>query len=571
MKLKHLLFGLAITSIFISALIVGGCSTEKQVSKPMLKSPPIIDAFEVTREHILFNRFENGILYKEAGQYDKALQSLNLALESDPHSIEINYELASLYLQMRQPEEAFKLRENVSEPNAEFSLLMGKIAAYLGDDSTAQYYFRKTIEKDPVNYTALYYLSTYYMRNSMPDSALTLLKKMVEIKPYDYDAQSNLGIAYIAKGEYDSASVAFRNALKDNPYHKAATIGLSNIYEHKGEIKKALKLYDKYLSRHPEDLTVQYRKLDDEISLKLYDEAIKTGNLILKSNPDDKKVILSLAQIYFAQNNWDEAGKLLGSYLNSSPEDYRVATLLGRLYMYSDRFAKADSIFRKIIATDDTLSDGYVMLASNFVRHDQPDSAIAVLKRGIPKVSNPDFLYNQIGNVYSLIKDYDKAADYFRKAYERNPAEPSHRIALAEALDNGGHFEEAEKVLVELIKETPDNATALNNLAYMYVNRGIKYKKAEKLLKRALKLEPKNGAFLDSYGWLLFKRGKIKKALSYIRQALDNLGNDAEVYEHLGDIYLQMKDYAKASDSYRKALNLDPQNKRIQEKLNSLP
>ncbi len=84
-----------------------------------------------------------------------------------------------------------------------------------------------------------------------------------------------------------------------------------------------------------------------------------------------------------------------------------------------------------------------------------------------------------------------------------------------------------------------DNAGALNYLGYMLADRNMRLEEARRLIVQALELEPGNGAYLDSLGWVNFRMGKLDEAETNLRQALDKVGNDPTVHDHLGDVYAQ--------------------------------
>ena len=52
-----------------------------------------------------------------------------------------------------------------------------------------------------------------------------------------------------------------------------------------------------------------------------------------------------------------------------------------------------------------------------------------------------------------------------------------------------------------------------------------------------------------------------------IERALAFSGEDAVIFEHLGDIYLKLGEVDKALANYNKSLELDPANKEVTKKL----
>jgi tetratricopeptide (TPR) repeat protein len=91
---------------------------------------------------------------------------------------------------------------------------------------------------------------------------------------------------------------------------------------------------------------------------------------------------------------------------------------------------------------------------------------------------------------------------------------------------------------------------------------------AREMIQRALQIEPNNGSYLDSLGWVEFRRGNFDQALADLLRAVKNLDReDAIVFEHLGDTYLKLHRLSDAVESWEKAFALDPQNKRLAEKI----
>jgi tetratricopeptide (TPR) repeat protein len=107
----------------------------------------------------------------------------------------------------------------------------------------------------------------------------------------------------------------------------------------------------------------------------------------------------------------------------------------------------------------------------------------------------------------------------------------------------------------------------MNALGYMFVEQGIKLDEAQELIERALEIDSLNGYYIDSLGWLFFKKGDYLRAKELLLKA-GMCAKDAVIYDHLGDVYQQLGDGEKAHEMWLKALELDPGNEDITEKIN---
>jgi tetratricopeptide (TPR) repeat protein len=60
------------------------------------------------------------------------------------------------------------------------------------------------------------------------------------------------------------------------------------------------------------------------------------------------------------------------------------------------------------------------------------------------------------------------------------------------------------------------------------------------MIEKALELDPDNGAYLDSLGWAYCQLGKLDDAEAPLLRAVEKIGDDPTVHDHLGDLYLKM-------------------------------
>ena len=75
-----------------------------------------------------------------------------------------------------------------------------------------------------------------------------------------------------------------------------------------------------------------------------------------------------------------------------------------------------------------------------------------------------------------------------------------------------------------------------------------------------VKDSPDNATFLDTYAWIYFKKRDYKMALGYMKSAIEkNVEKEnADLYEHYGDILFMNGQPDKAVEYWGKALRLKP-------------
>ena len=108
----------------------------------------------------------------------------------------------------------------------------------------------------------------------------------------------------------------------------------------------------------------------------------------------------------------------------------------------------------------------------------------------------------------------------------------------------------------------------LNNFAYFLPVRGENLEEAERMSRLTLELVPNEATFMDTYGWILYKQGKYTKAKEFVQKALDKSETvDGTLYDHMGDIYFQLKDKEKAMEYWQKAKEKGTDNPLIDKKI----
>jgi tetratricopeptide (TPR) repeat protein len=114
-----------------------------------------------------------------------------------------------------------------------------------------------------------------------------------------------------------------------------------------------------------------------------------------------------------------------------------------------------------------------------------------------------------------------------------------------------------------------DNAEALNFVAYGLAMDNHDLEKALAYAERAISLK-RAPHILDTLGWVYYRLGRLSDALKVISEASSQLPKDPVVMEHLGDVHLAMKNLQKARAAYGKALELQPDNAELRDKLKRL-
>lgn len=122
--------------------------------------------------------------------------------------------------------------------------------------------------------------------------------------------------------------------------------------------------------------------------------------------------------------------------------------------------------------------------------------------------------------------------------------------------DNLDQWDNAEAAIKKAQAVDPTRPEIMNFLGYGWINRGLHVQEGMDLIRQALAVDPKSGAIVDSLGWGYYKLGDYANALTYVEQAVQMTPSDAEVNEHLGDVYKALGRDVEAGYEWQRALSL---------------
>jgi tetratricopeptide repeat protein len=115
----------------------------------------------------------------------------------------------------------------------------------------------------------------------------------------------------------------------------------------------------------------------------------------------------------------------------------------------------------------------------------------------------------------------------------------------------------ADSLYLRAIEANPKEPDVLNNYAYRLAKAGRNLDEAERYALQAVRLSPDAAHILDTYAYILLLRKNYTLAKLYQRKALSQAGPEKtspDMYDHMGDIYRGLGEYAEAIEAWQQAL-----------------
>ncbi len=190
-----------------------------------------------------------GVLLARYRLYDEAIQHFQQALQANPSSDDVRFDLANVYFKKRMYPQALETAQQISAAgrNDEACLaLLGDIYAHMGNTVQATQIFEDAIHRNPDNDQPYLSLALLDLRSgNVPDARAILLKGRARI-PASGKIYWGLGLTAALEGKSTEAAQQLERAVDLLPEWPGAYSTLGVFYFETGQIAKAREVLDRF-------------------------------------------------------------------------------------------------------------------------------------------------------------------------------------------------------------------------------------------------------------------------------------------------------------------------------------
>jgi tetratricopeptide (TPR) repeat protein len=495
----------------------------------------------------------------QAGKVDQkmlklAIEQYQKITEKEPNEPENWQVLGRLYRvdgNSVEAEKAYKTARKLDPDNDEAMLGLAMVYSDLGDAKSAIAMLKQASEKAPSART-LAMLASYYEQSRDYKSAADAWKQALPFAPDNDRIKRALAQDLLFSDRMEEARVIFEELAAANPGEAQLRLHLAEIYRQKRDFAKARKALDDAKKIDAAGVELRFEEVNLLEAEGKTDDAIKSLKTLLNDtakkeyNDSEKSARNMLLEkeglLYRETNNPALAAAAFRQIAEVDPElSPRVAAQIVETYRgakdYETARKELDGAMRKY-PKDRTLA---LESASLLADTGKTDDAVAVLRKQMNGQRDRETLLS-IAQTYERAKRFEDELKALSEAEKlgKSPADlQGVQFMRGAMLEKMKEFDRAEAEFKRVLANDPENASALNYLGYMLAERNVRLDEAFKLISRALELDPGNGAYLDSLGWVYFRQNQFDKAEQNLRTALEKIGNDPTVHDHLGDVLLK--------------------------------
>jgi len=399
--------------------------------------------------------------YINMGEYAKAKDVIEKALELDEDSLKARFLLAILYLEQKDFESATREYENI-------------------------------IKADPYNILALSFLADVYVFEKKLYQALAVYNKLLEKNRFSPYLYFNLGLLYLKLNRVKDAEKDFKQSLLLRPDYLEPVIALGIIEELKQDYKKAVTYYKRAIDIAPADRTLILRLARAYFlsgSLGMAESEYKRA---IVNYPDMPDAFLGLAEIYLRMEKTEEALSVLSGLLKIDGKNTNALLLTGIIYFDQQSYIEAIEYLSEVLDAEKENQAAYFYLGAANERIGQRVKAKEFLKKAIVLDSNDEDALNYLGYMYVEDNQYlDEAIRLIKRALKSKPKNGAFIDSLGWAYYKKGDMDRARELIKSALKIYGDDSVMYDHLGDIYNAMGKKVN-AKKAWQRSLKLDSEN-------------------------------------------------------------------------------
>ncbi|MCX7995568.1 MAG: tetratricopeptide repeat protein [candidate division WOR-3 bacterium] len=229
--------------------------------------------------------FNRGTVYERLGQYDKAIADFTMALNLQPNFAVGYVDRGAVYCRLGEYDKAYNdlIRALQLNPNfAEAYYNLGVLYFNLKNYTLAMENYDRAIALDP--YLSVAYLSKgdIFVMYGEYEKAIEYYTMVLRMDSLNFDAYYNRAVVFTRIGNLEQALLDYNQAIRFNPNLVHAYNNRGNIYLDIDEVEKAIADYNRAIELDPSYAPAYYNRAVAYYTMGEYDKALRDIDVLKK-------------------------------------------------------------------------------------------------------------------------------------------------------------------------------------------------------------------------------------------------------------------------------------------------
>lgn len=436
---------------------------------------------------------------------------------------------------------------------AAFHLARASLALKKGEIGAASDEVQQAIAADPKSAHAHLALSFLYTLRKDKERATQAIKTAADLAPVRSEERIKYAEFQAASGAVEEAKDTLRRITKQAPDYMPAWRGLAQIALTEKKYDEALSLLENILSRDPANPEVRLLQCQTWLAKGEPAKAVAGLDNLNTTYPNNPVIKLQIARAYVASKRPAQAAAALEQAIAAKPDFAEAILALAELNLRLGKAQAVVSTMEDFLSKHPDMPQPRLMLADAYKALGRVDQAAALFRDQIKATPDSSVAHFFLGLILRAQKKDDEARQAFEKAAELAPNDFNPVGQLVEMDLAEKRYDAALELAQKQLRENPSAASS-HFLKGQVAAAQQKWADAESALQKAIELDAN---FAPSYGLLVSvyaAQNKLPQAISQLEADVKKNPGDPRALVMIGLFYEQMKDYAKARDTYEKLI-----------------
>lgn len=254
----------------------------------------------------------------------------------------------------------------------------------------------------------------------------------------------------------------------------------------------------------------------------------------------------------------NEAFNILNGILKRNPQNSFVLISLGRIDFQQKKYLEAELKFREVIRMDAGNAYAWHALGNTLKVQKKLDEAIAAYHKAVELgIHNRFVTYKIMGDIFLEQRKLNEAITNYRKATELNPKYYDAYNGIGNALFGQNKLNEAVTAYSKAIEIDPKKPYAYAHLGRTLFKQS-RLDEAVATYKKAIEIDPKNSYTYSHLGNVLLRQNKLDEAMDAYYKSIEIDPKYSPAYVGLGEGLLKQKKNHEALEVQLKAIEINP-------------
>ncbi len=465
-------------------------------------------------------RYHYGAQQLQTGRAAEAVKNLEQAFAAEPKINGLGTALIESYLSVGNPakaDDAIARIRAVSGDTDELTLFSALVRIRQSDLPGARTVLTEGIRKYPASSDLRTQLALVLTQQGQTGDAATLLTAVLAKEPTKLAALSAYIDLKASSNELPASIAMLEAAHRAAPRNPAITSMLADGLTANKEGQRAIDMIREGGADSGLPPLVAGALGRAQITVGRSADALETFRAALVRQPDDLLVRGQYAALLTTQKDFSGVAATLREALAIYPGNY---TLMSGLVANEARWKGTDAATKvadELRAQPGAMPFAAALKGDLFMAAGRPADAAQAYMAEYAKEPNVPMLVKGTGAL-SLSKQDAAATQALNGWLADHPADAEAAARLAQIDIQSGRYADAQTHLGVVLAARPNDASALNNLAWSYFMAGDS--RALPTAQRAY-LQSPNPLAADTLGWVLVKNGSAKAAIPVLQRSVD--------------------------------------------------